>query len=320
MDITQRYDPELVVALQVLQGRPLVNWNDLPGSRQTAKQTLAALEASTPNSTQVTKEDRTVPGPQGAPAVSLRIYRPGNLVGPKPVLLWIHGGGYVSGTVGQNDALMQHTVEEVGCVAISVEYRLAPEHPFPAPLEDCHAILTWIAEEALALDIDPTRIAVAGTSAGGGLAAALVQLARDQGKVKIAFCVLISPMLDDRDRTLSSEVFANAPVWSRQDNRKGWRAFLGDAAASAEVPPYAAAARATNLTNLPPTYIAVGSGELFLDEDVAYAQRLALAGVPIELHIYPRAFHGWSLLAPGAALSQRLLAEWNQALRHAWNF
>lgn len=318
MDITQRYDPELVTALQILQGRPPLNWDDLPASRQGAKQALAQLQASAPPSTQVTKEDQTVPGPQGAPDVPIRIYRPKNLGGPSPVLLWLHGGGYVSGTMGQNEPLIQHTVEEVGCVAISVEYRLAPEHPFPAPLEDCYAVLTWIAEEALTLDVDPTRIAVAGTSAGGGLAAALVQLARDQGKVNVCFCVLISPMLDDRDCTLSSEVFANAPVWSRQDNRKGWRAFLGDVAGSEEVPPYAAAARATKLINLPPTYIAVGSGELFLDEAVAYAQRLALAGVPVELHIYPRAFHGWSLLAPGAMLSQQLLAEWNQALRHAW--
>jgi len=320
VDIIQKYDPELVAALKALNGRPLIGWDDLPAARQSMKQSLAAINASTPDSPQVAKEDRTVPGPQGAPAVPIRIYRPVNRVGPLPGgLLWIHGGGYVSGSIEQNDGLMQHTVERVGCVAVSVEYRLAPEHPFPAPLEDCYAVLVWMAEHAASLGIDPARIAIAGSSAGGGLAAGLALLARDRGKVKVAFCVLISPMLDDRDCTASSEVFADTPIWSRQDNRKGWRAFLGDAVARGKVPPYAAAARATNLTNLPPTYIAVSSGEVFLDEDVEYAQRLARAGVPVELHVYPNTFHGWALVAPRAAISQRLLADWNQALERAWN-
>lgn len=318
MNTLQMYDPELVAALQALHGRPLINWDDLPASRQIAKQALEAIAATTPGSQRVVKEDRSVPGPEGAPAIPIRIYQLTNHVGNMPVLLWLHGGGYVSGTVGQNDALMQHTVEELGCMVVSVEYRLAPEYPFPAPLEDCYAVLTWVARHANNLSIDPTRIAVAGTSAGGGLAAALVQLARDRGEVPVSFCVLVSPMLDDRDCTPSSETFADAPVWNRQDNRNGWRAYLGDATGSAQVPPYAVAARAADLSNLPPTYIAVGSGELFLDEDVEYAQRLARAGVPVELHIYPRAFHGWSLIAPAAALSQRLLAEWNQALGRAW--
>jgi acetyl esterase/lipase len=135
-----------------------------------------------------------------------------------------------------DDLAMQHTVDAVGCVAVSVEYRLAPEHPFPAPVEDCYAALAWMSEHAAELGVDPTRIAVGGASAGGGLAAGLVLLARDRGKVAVAFQLLIYPMIDDRDATRSIETFADAPVWNRQDNRNGWRAHVGDAAGGAHVP------------------------------------------------------------------------------------
>lgn len=316
MDLTQRYDPELVTALQAFPIEALLNWDDLPASREQFKKMLEMM-GSIPDSPHVAKEDWTVPGLKGAPEVPVRVYRPVVGAGTLPGLFWIHGGGYVLGNIQQDDHIMQHIVEAVGCVAVSVEYRLAPEHPFPAPVEDCYAALKWMADHAAELGVDATRIAVGGASAGGGLAAGLVLLARDRGEVKITFQLLIYPMIDDRDASPSSEAFTDAPVWNRQDNRYGWRAYVGNAAGGSDVSPYAAASRATDLTNLPPTYIAVGSHEVFLDEDVEYALRLARAGIPVELHVYPRAFHGWDLLAPAAAVSQRSEAERDQALKRA---
>jgi acetyl esterase/lipase len=314
MNLVQRYDPELTAALQAFPIEAMINWNDLPASREFGEQMLAMMAASIPDSPHVAKEDRTVPGPEGAPEVPIRVYRPVAGAGTLPGLLWIHGGGYVLGSIQQDDHMVQHIVEAVDCVAVSVEYRLAPESPFPAAVDDCYAALKWMADHAAELGIDPARIAVGGASAGGGLAAGLVLLARDRGEVAVAFQLLIYPMIDDRDATPSSEAFADAPIWSRQDNRNGWRAYLGDDAGSANVSPYAAASRATDLTNLPPTYIAVGSHEVFLDEDVEYALRLARADIPVELHVYPRAFHGWDVIAPTAAISLRLAADRDQAL------
>jgi acetyl esterase/lipase len=198
-----------------------------------------------------------------------------------------------------------------------VEYRLAPEHPYPAPLDDCYAALTWMAAHATELGVDPARIAVGGMSAGGGLAAGLTLLARDRDEVAVTFQLLIYPMIDDRDATTSSQVFANPPMWNRQDNQKGWRAYLGEAVGGPDVAPYAAAARATNVSNLPPTYIAVSAGEVFLDEDVEYGLRLTYAGVPVEIHVYPRAFHGFDAIAPTAAISQRFARDRDQALKRA---
>jgi len=184
-------------------------------------------------------------------------------------------------------------------------------------VEDCYAALTWMATHAAELGVDPVRIAVGGASAGGGLAAGLTLLARDRGEVPVAFQLLIYPMIDDKNATRSSEAFADAPMWGQQDNQKGWRAYLGDAAGGPNVSPYAAASRATDLTNLPPTYIAVGSHEVFLDEAVEYALRLAQAEIPVELHVYPRAFHGWDAIAPTAAISQRFATDRDQALKRA---
>ena len=312
MDTMQHYDPELVAALELFPVGDMINWNDLPAGREFARTMFEALAANIPDSPNVVKEDRMVPGPQGAPEVPVRIYRPAGSTGTLPGFLWIHGGGYVLGSVAQDDFAMQHFVEAVGCAIVSVEYRLAPEHPFPAPVEDCYAALKWMAEHAGELGVDAGRIAV-----GGGLAAGLVLLARDRGEVPVSFQLLIYPMIDDRDATQSHENFADAPIWNREANQYGWRAYLGGKAGSADVSPYAAAMRATDLSGLPPTYIAVGSREVFFDEDVEYARRLAHAGVPVELHVYPRAYHGWEGLAPTAQISQRAIADRDQALKRA---
>jgi acetyl esterase/lipase len=317
MDLTQVYDPELMAGLQTFPMESMLNWDDLPAARKFGEQMLAQLSASIPDSPRVAKEDRMVPGPEGEPEVPIRVYRPAAGPGSLPGLFWIHGGGYVLGSIQQDDFLMQHIVEAVGCLIVSVEYRLAPEHPFPAPIEDCYAALKWMAQHAGELGVDPSRIAVGGASAGGGLAAGLVLLARDRGEVAVAFQLLIYPMIDDRDTTTSSETFADAPIWNRQANRNGWRAYVGDAAGGENVSPYAAASRATELSKLPPTYIAVGSHEVFLDEDVEYALRLTRVGIPVELHVYPGAFHGSDGLVPTAAVSQRFAADRDEALKRA---
>jgi acetyl esterase/lipase len=319
MDLEQLYEPELLAALENFPRDKTLDWSDLPAAREFGRQMYRELAAQVPDLPNVIKEDRRVPGPAGAPEVLIRLYRPRGAQGPLPGLFWIHGGGYVIGSIEQDDLRLQQIVDIVGCLALSVEYRLAPEHPYPAPLEDCYAALKWMAEHAEELGLDRQRIAIGGASAGGGLAAALVLLARDRGEVPVCFQLLIYPMLDDRDATRSCSVFSEAPIWSRDDNRRGWRAYLGEAAGGPDVSPYAAAARATDeqLRGLPPAFIAVGSAELFLEEDVEYALRLAHAGVPVELHVYPRAFHGWDGFAPNSPLAQRFVSDRDRALRHA---
>jgi acetyl esterase/lipase len=317
VDFLQRLDPELAAVLETLPAEGFLNWQDLAGTRAAMEQMLAALTADVPDSPSVSKQDRTAPGPDGAPEVPVRVYRPVHAAGALPCLFWIHGGGMVLGNLAMDDHNVQHVVEAVGCVAVSVEYRLAPEHPFPAPMEDCYAGLKWTHAHASELGIDPGRIAVGGASAGGGLAAGLVLLARDRGEVPVVFQWLIYPMLDDRNTTPASHAITDPRVWNRESNLFGWRAYLGNEPGSEGVSPYAAPARATDLSNLPPAYIPVGSQDLFLDESADYALRLARAGVPVELHVYPGAFHGSELFAPAAALSQRMVADRDQALRRA---
>jgi len=317
MDFLDTLDPDLAAVLQALPTDGFLDWQDLRGTRTGMAEMFAALTADLPDSPGVRKEDRTTPGPDGAPEVPIRIYRPVDAGMALPCLFWIHGGGMVLGSLAMDDHLLQHIVETVGCVAVSVEYRLAPEHPFPAPIEDCYAALKWTHAHAAELGADPTRIAVGGASAGGGLAAGLVLLARDRGEVPVAFQWLIYPMLDDRNRTPSSYAITEPRVWNRESNLFGWRAYLGREPGSEGVSPYAAPARAVDLSNLPPAYIPVGSQDLFLDEAADYALRLARAGVPVELQVYAGAFHGSELFAPAAAVSQRMVTDRDQALKRA---
>ncbi|MFI7125616.1 alpha/beta hydrolase fold domain-containing protein [Nonomuraea sp. NPDC050153] len=288
---------------------------ELPGHRA---QINAFLAAAPQADTDVVIEDRHVPGPDGAPDVRVRIYRPAADGVGRPGLYWIHGGGMIIGTPEIDEAMMIGYVEELGCVAVSVDYRLAPENPHPAPVEDCYAGLVWTAKAAEELGIDPARIAVGGASAGGGLAAATVLLARDRGGPDVAFQLLVCPMLDDRNITPSSHEFTEAVVWDRSANLYGWTALLGDRIGTDDVPPYAAPARATELAGLPPAFIDVGELEVFRDEDVDYALRLSQAGVSTELHLYPGAFHGFDGMVPDAALSKRARAARLAALKRAY--
>ncbi|MGW6839484.1 alpha/beta hydrolase [Streptomyces sp. NPDC054958] len=237
--------------------------------------------------------------------VTLVSARPAGAVGPLPLLYYMHGGGMV---VGNAPSVMPQLLREwalpLGLAVISVEYGLAPQVRYPEPVEDCYAGLVWAAEHARELGIDADRIIIGGKSAGGGLAAALALLTRDRGGPAPIGQLLLCPMLDDRNTTFSSHQMARVDIWDRTSNATGWQALLGDRCGAPDLSPYAAPARATDLSGLPAAFIDVGSVETFRDEDVAYADALWRAGGQAELHVWPGAFHGFDGLAPEAALSQ----------------
>jgi acetyl esterase/lipase len=245
------------------------------------------------------------------PRVVVRVHRPRGAEGALPCLYSIHGGGYVLGSYEMEDPKFDVLCPRLGFVAVSVEYRLAPETPYPGPLEDCYAGLKWTHEHAADLGIDPAHIGIAGVSAGGGLAAALALLARDRAEVPLRFQLLECPMIDDR-QTTSSSVRDGMIIWSRESNTFGWRAYLGDLYGRDDVPAYAAAARATDLTGLPPALVIVGGADGFRDEDIVYALRLSEAGVATELHVLPGAPHGVQMFA-GTDIARRwtsLVEDW----------
>lgn len=225
-------------------------------------------------------------------APRVRSYRPDG-VRSEGALLWIHGGGYVIGSAAVDDVLCAQVARELGVLVVSAEYRLAPRHPFPTPLDDCHAVWRWLLEQSEPLRIDASRIAIGGMSAGGGLAAALVQRVCDEGGPAPAAQWLMAPMLDDRTAALHALDAVAHPVWDNGLNRFGWRSYLGVEPGTADLPAYAAPARRVDLAGLPPAWIGVGAIELFHDEDVAYARRLEEAGVPVTLEIVPGAPHGF---------------------------
>jgi acetyl esterase/lipase len=230
------------------------------------------------------------------PQVTVRVHRPKGAKGALPCVYSIHGGGYIIGSNDMDDVKFDVWCPRFNVVGVSVEYRLAPETPYPGPLEDCYVGLKWTHEHAAELGIDPDKIGITGVSAGGGLCAGLALLARDRGEVPVQFQLLDCPMLDDRQETASSQL-EGLIVWSKASNAFGWRSYLGDLYGSADVPAYAAAARATNLAGLPEAYVCVGGADGFRDEDITYAMRLYGAGVPAELHVYPGAPHGVALWA-----------------------
>jgi acetyl esterase/lipase len=311
-------DPELLSPLEAFLA-PFggsFDLSDIPAFRAKLSQKAAAVEAP-PLPQGLTCEDRKIPGPPGAPEVSIRIYWPTERSSDLPALLWIHGGGYMFGCVADDDLYLAQLIKAVACVVVSVEYRLAPENPFPAPLEDCYAALLWLSQQGAVLGINPSRIAIGGKSAGGGLAAGLALLARDRGEVKPIFQLLIYPMIDDRNILPAGTALSDTLLWNRENNLIGWRSYLGGEPGRADVSPYAAAARASDLTGLPPTFIAVGDADLFFREDSEYAHRLLAAGVPTELHVVPGAYHGFDVVVPGAAVTSRFFARRDQALKRA---
>ncbi|OII15391.1 lipase [Curtobacterium sp. MCBA15_009] len=310
------FDPELAGFLDAVASRgPFTLTEDmLPGMRQ-LDVTEDVLDARL-RERGLERSSVTVPGHRGDP-ITLAVIRRTGRTGPTTAVYTIHGGGMAFGHhLGNLDSydgwLLDHDV-----VLVSVDYRLAPEHPDPYPVEDCYAGLVWVAEHADELGVDPARIVIAGQSAGAGLAAGTALLARDRRGPSLAAQVLVSPMLDDRDATVSAAQIDGVGIADRQMTRFGWQAYLGPRRGTDDVSVYAAPARATDLSGLPATYLDCGSAEVFRDETVAYAGALWTAGVDAELHVWPGAFHGFTSMVPEATVSKRAtaaLADWTRRL------
>ncbi len=249
-------------------------------------------------------ENIHIPGQDGRTKIRLRIYKPESIAAPTPVLIWMHGGGYLIGKPEQDDVSCVQYVRELGIAVVSVDYRLAPKHPFPAALEDCYSALKWAASHARELNVNSQRIAVGGNSAGGGLAAALAQLAHDRQEIKPVFQLLVYPMLDDRTVLRTDIDDSNNITWSQKSNRFGWESYLGKECGAEDVPAYSVPARRADLSGLPPAWIGVGSLDIFHDEDVAYAQRLKGHGIEYELDVIQGAFHGFDVFDPQVPIVQ----------------
>lgn len=250
-------------------------------------------------------EERMVPGPAGAPAITLLICRPAAVRGPVSVIYHTHGGGMVAGSHRSTELVGElDRAQELGAAVVSVEYRLAPEHPDPAPVEDCYAGLCWLAEHAAGLGLDPDRIFLSGNSAGGALAAGLALLARDRSGPRPVGQVLQFPMLDDRCSTFSAGQMARVGLWDGESNLVGWTALLGERCGGPDVSCYAAPGRAEDLSALPPAFIEVGSVEALRDEGITYASRIWQTGGEAELHVWSGAFHSFDEWVPDAVVSK----------------
>jgi len=308
-------DPELLPFLDMI---PPMDFSPggLAARRAASVQMFTSLPV--PEGLPVTCEETHVPGPAGAPPVRVLAYRPTEAEGLLPTVLHIHGGGHVLGLPEMMDIPNRELAATLGCAVYSVDYRLSPETAFPGPLEDCYAVLAWLHANAGPLGLDPARIGVKGESAGGTMAAGLTQLARDRGALPLAFQHLIMPSLDDStwkhpDPNPTTGEF----IWTREHSRFGWTAYLGGEPGSEDVSPYAVPARAENLAGLPPAFISLGALDLFFEEDLEYARRLSRAGVPVELHVYPGAFHAFEMVQT-AAVTQRSRRDSKDALRRAF--
>ena len=289
VDIAALVDPELLDLLACFPEEPLTaetlsRRRALPPVLMGAAARDLAVRVST----------KTVDGSARGTSVVLRLYEPARSACPMGCIFHMHGGGYVLGSAVALEPLHRDLCSKLNCVLVSVEYRLAPETRFPGNIEDCYCGLQWVFGAAVELNIDVRRIGVMGESSGGGLAASLALLARDRGECQLAFQHLIYPMLDDRTCIAQEpHPFAGRMVWTLEENVFGWSALLGHPPGSPDVSAYAAPARAEDLKGLPPTFMATGALDLFLEENIEYARRLTRAGVPVEMHVYPRAFHGF---------------------------
>jgi acetyl esterase len=307
------FDPELAAVVGMFADLPFAD----PVAARAGIEAMSAAANASVDTTGLQLTDRTIPGPAGAPAIPVRLYVPAEQVDTAaPALLYIHGGGFVVGSIDTEHATAALLARKLGILVVSVEYRLAPEHPYPAGLEDCYATLQWLHDDAASLRVDRARIGVMGMSAGGGLAAGLALLTRDRRGPALCFQFLGIPELDDRLDTPSMRAFTDTPLWHRPNAELSWKYYLGTdySAGAADVPAYAAPARAADLRDLPPAYVSAMEFDPLRDEDVLYALKLMQAGVPVELHCYPGTFHGSSMIAH-AAVSQRQKHEMLDVLR-----
>jgi acetyl esterase/lipase len=306
-------DPEIAAVLEVFPAEMMAAiGEDPPLARSMFDELMSAMADQLPP-TEVDIEEASIPGPDGE--IPIVIYQP-PVPAPRPGLLWIHGGGYIIGSA-RDDLNCLGFAEHVGCTIVSVDYRMAPEFTYKASVADCFVGLNWMVDNAADLGVDVGRIAIGGASAGGGLTAGLAHYNRDNNGPDLALQLLIYPMIDDTHETPSGYEVTHPTVWNRDVSLKAWKMYLGDEYGADDVSPYAAAARATDLSGLPPAFVTVGVMDLFRDEDISYAQRLMAAGIPTELAVYPGMSHGGEQLAPTAAVSARMLNGYRDALKRA---
>jgi len=347
-DFLDRIDQEIA---PVIAARPVDDFTDLAARRASTALNRQARRAAFVPDERVDIVDHVIDR-DPLPSLVVRGYHRRDLDGPRPALYWIHGGGHLVGSVDQDDALLQEWCVEVGCDAFSVDWRPSPDDPFPAEMIDAVDGLTWVVGNAGELGIDVDRIAIGGASSGGGSALALALLLRDYGldgafealvgaarahtngdqavgadrsntadvgrgedEFETAAIFVIYPMLDDRNVTRSSHQIVEPRVWNRDKNLFAWQCYLGDAAGTPRVSPYAAAARADDVSGLAPTYMATGALDLFVDENLDFASRLIGAGVDVEVHLYPGAPHGFFTAVPQASLSRRLICDVTYGLK-----
>lgn len=301
-DVFPNLDPELRDIVSLLPDDMASSFADLDATRALLDMLVAGFDAPG-------EEDLLITDELAGDDVPVRVYRPRGASGRLPGILYIHGGGFCVGSSETEHGGAVLLSCAVGAVVVNVDYRLAPEHPYPAGLEDCYAALRHLADQP---DVDAGRLAVHGQSAGGGLAAATALLARDRGGPVLAFQSLGNPELDDRLETPSMIAFTDTPMWSRPQAMKSWELYLGGKEADA----YAAPARMRDLTGLPPAHVVTCELDPLRDEGIEYASRLLQAGVSVELHSYPGAFHGVSVAAE-SQVAQRMEADLLGAMRRA---
>lgn len=293
--MTYNYDSELVESVALI---PLNRMDDPVAARVMAAKMLGLLNVDVDTSG-LDIDERLVPGLNADPDITVRIYTPKDRRDPVPALLFMHGGGFVVGDLDTEHMSAVDIARKLGVLLVSVDYRLAPESPFPAALNDCYAALSWLHNNAEDLCVDRDRIGIYGQSAGGGLAAALALMARDKDGPSICFQCLGMPELDDRVNTVSMQSFTDTPMWHRANAELSWQYYLGDQyqPGADDVPVYAAPARVADASGLPPAYITAMEFDPLRDEDVKYALKLMECGVPVELHTFPGTFHGSSMLS-----------------------
>ena len=313
------FDPELVDTLEAIrEAMGPITAERLPTIRATIREAKGVAPVDLTVGGAVLVEERTAPGPDGEPDITLLILRPAGDNDPLPGIYHVHGGGMVLGAKEDDVETFLPHVAAGRAVLVSVAYRLAPEHPDPAPVEDTYAGLVWTADHAAELGIDPDRLILTGISAGGGIAAGTALLARDRGGPALTHQILLCPMLDDRFATPSSRMLDGEGSWDRNDNAFGWTCLLGDRRGTDAVSHYAAPARCEDLTGLPRTYLDVGSTETFRDEVLDYARRLSEAGVTVDLHLWGGGFHAFDVVAPDAAVSRAAIATRNDFIERAF--
>ena len=296
MGLRRIYDPTIEAFAKTI---PRLDASDVEKIRAQVEDYRNLMESkgmARPTDIRIKEIDHSIPGPEGTPDIPIRIYMPKNRTEAGPGYVNFHGGGFIFGDLESEHHRSLLMAAEGGAVTVGIDYRLAPENPFPAAVEDCYAGLKWVAENATQLKIDLSRLAIGGASAGGNLAAAVAQMARDRSGPEIRLQMLMYPVLDDRCNTLSMKNGEDSYIITRQNVLDCWRHYLGQD--QRDVSPYAAPARATDLRNLPTAYIMTCEHDPLRDEAISYAMRLMDAGVSVELHNYPGTVHGFDYLTP----------------------